>query len=59
MQLESLMLSKSNRERQILYDIKYMWNVKNNTKVSTYKTDLHTWKITQGERKGKRDKVGV
>ena len=26
--------SKSDRERQILYDITYMWNLKNNTKES-------------------------
>ena len=30
--------SKSDRERQILYDITYMWNLKNNTKESRYKT---------------------
>ena len=32
MDLEGIMLSeKSDRERQILYDITYMWNLKNTT----------------------------
>ena len=35
---------KSDRERQILYDITYMWNLKNNTNESIYKTDSQTWK---------------
>ena len=30
--------SKSGRERQILYDITYTWNLKNNTDESIYKT---------------------
>ena len=36
--------SKSDRERQILYDITHMWNLKNNTNDSIYKTetDLQT-----------------
>ena len=29
--LEYIMLSKSDRENQILYDITYMWNLKNKT----------------------------
>ena len=33
-----LYLVKSDRERQILYDITYMWNLKNNTNESIYKT---------------------
>ena len=28
---EGIVLSKSDRERQILYDIPYMWNLKNTT----------------------------
>ena len=28
MELEIIILSKSERERQILYDITYMWNLK-------------------------------
>ena len=31
--------SKSDRERQILYDITYMWNLKNSTNKLTYKTE--------------------
>ena len=31
--------SKSNRERQILYDIIFMWNLKKNTNESIYKTE--------------------
>ena len=31
--------SKSGIERQILYDITYMWNLKNNTNGSIYKTE--------------------
>ena len=30
---------KSDRERQILYDITYMWNLKNNTNEFIYKTE--------------------
>ena len=32
--------SKSNRERQILYDIIFMWNLKKNTNESIYKTEI-------------------
>ena len=31
--------SKSDRERQILHDITYMWNLKNNTNESIYKME--------------------
>ena len=31
--------SKSDRERQIPYDITYMWNLKNNTNEFIYKTE--------------------
>ena len=31
--------NKSDRERQILYDITYTWNLKNNTTESIYKTE--------------------
>ena len=34
--------SKSEGERQILYDIAYMWNLKKNTNESTYKTERDT-----------------
>ena len=32
--------SKSDRERQILYDITYMWNLKYDTNELTYKTEI-------------------
>ena len=32
--------SKSDRERQIPYDITYMWNIKNDTKELIYKTEI-------------------
>ena len=32
--------SKSDRERQILYDIIFMWNLKKNTNESIYKTEI-------------------
>ena len=31
--------NRSDRERQILYDITYMWNVKNSTNELIYKTE--------------------
>ena len=44
MDLEIIILSevKSERERQILYDITYMWNVKYNTNEPIYKTETDT-----------------
>ena len=33
--------SKSEKERQIPYDIAYMWNLKYDTNVLTYKTQTH------------------
>ena len=39
MNLENITLSKvSQTEKDILYDITYMWNLKNNTNESIYKT---------------------
>ena len=50
--------SKSDRKRQILYDISYVWNIKNNTNESTYKAETDS-----GHRRvkepGGRDKLGV
>ena len=42
MQLEIIILSKSERERQIPYDITYMWNLKYGTNEPTYKTETHS-----------------
>ena len=42
MDLEIIIQSKSERERQISYDIHYIWNLKNNTNEHMYKTDSQT-----------------
>ena len=65
MELEIIILSKSERERQILYDITYLWNLtKNDTNELIYKTEIdsQTWKtitVTKGERDDGRDKLGA
>ena len=55
--------NKSERERQIPYDITYMWNLKYDTNELIYETkrDSHIENkvmVTKGER-DQRDKVGV
>ena len=40
MQLEIIMQSKSERERQIPYDVTYIWNLKHGTDESIYKTEI-------------------
>ena len=41
MDLEMIILSEANQtQRQISYDITYMWNLKNNTNESMYKTEI-------------------
>ena len=42
MQLEILILSKSERERQIPYDITYMWNIKYGTNEPIHKPEIHS-----------------
>ena len=44
MGLEMIILSKSDRERQISYDVIYMWNLKYDTDQHVYETetDLET-----------------
>ena len=49
--------SKSDRERQISYDITYMWNLKNGTNERIYKTEIVTvvenkLMLTKGEGSG-------
>ena len=49
--------SKSGRKRQILYDITYMWNLKNNADQFIYKTETpsdieNKLMVTKGERGG-------
>ena len=55
--------SHSDRKRRILYDITYMWNLKNNTNESIYKTETHIRRkqlmATKEEREGSRDELGV
>ena len=42
MDLEIIMLSKSERERQRLYDVIYMWNPKYDTNELMYETEKDT-----------------
>ena len=35
--------SKSERERQISYDITYVWNLKYDTNEPIYETETHLW----------------
>ena len=54
--------SKSERERQISYDVAYMWNLKNKNEL-IYKTKIDSdienkLMVTRGESRG-RDKLGV
>ena len=62
MDLEIIILSEV-RERQISYDITYMWNLKNDTHELIYKTetDSQTYKtnLWLPTGKGGRDKLGV
>ena len=39
MDLEMIILSKSDRERQIPYDVIYMWNLKYDTDQHVYETE--------------------
>ena len=63
MNLENIILSKSDKDKY--YDITCMWNQKNNTKESTYKTETeqthkqktNLW-LPKGEGVGE-DKLGV
>ena len=48
--------SKSNRERQISYDITYMWNIKKMTQMNLFTKQKQTqrlWKQTYGYQRGK------
>ena len=52
---ENIMLSEmSDVKRQILYDITYIWNLKNNTNELSMQNRNRLWKtntVTKGERK--------
>ena len=62
MDLEIIILSKSNRERQISYDTPYMWNLKKkDTNELIYKTetdpDLEKTNLWLAGEMGGRDKL--
>ena len=62
MDLEIIILSEVS-QRQILF-IVYMWNIKNNTNESIYKTETDSdienkLMVNKGEREGRRDKLGI
>lgn len=40
MELENAILSEGVRQRQTLYEITYMYSLKNNTNISTHKTEI-------------------
>lgn len=48
--------SKTDKERQTLYDVAYMWNLKKNDRNGS--TDIGKKKLTKGERQG-RGTIGV
>ena len=64
MDLESIILSKVN-QRQLLHDIFYMWNLKNNTNESICKTETESQtyenklRVTKGEREGGFSSTGL
>ena len=58
--------NKSDRERQILYDITYMWTLKNTTNINktitnrSRLTDMENkLVVASGEREKGRDNIGV
>ena len=66
MDLEGIMLTEvSDRDRQMPYDITYMWNIKKIKQTSEYnKRNRYTDKenillVTSGEREGGSGKIGV
>ena len=54
---------KQFRQRQILYDIIYMWNLKSNTNELVYKTEIDSQTLKTNlwlpKGKGGEDKLGV
>ena len=52
MKLEIIIISQVS-QRQISYDITYMWNIKNDTNELIYKTDSQTQKTNLQLPKGK------
>ena len=58
MDLQIILLSKSERERQIPYGITYMWDLKHDTDELIYETNRLT-ENTLVVAKGKEDGLGV
>ena len=50
MDLEGIMLSEISRERQILYDLTYMWNLKKKKRTPTEKEIRFV--VTRGRERG-------
>ena len=63
--LEITILSKLDRERQILYDITYMWNLKKIIHINSFTEQKQTHRLrreTHGYQRGRgggRNKLGV
>ena len=59
-EVEGMMLRKSYRERQILYDISYMWNLKYDTDELIYETETDSWtqKTDLWLPRGRREREG-
>ena len=61
----TLLSSKSDRERQILYDIACMWYKKNGTNELIYKTERESetqktnLQLLGGKREGTNQKIGI
>ena len=57
-------IAKDGSQRQILYNITYMWNLKNNTNESIYKTEIDSnleikFMVTKGESRGRNQKYEI
>ena len=63
MDLEITMLSKRDGERQISFEITYMWNLKFETNEFTYKTEIDILRqqtnLWLPKEKRERDKFGI
>ena len=59
MNLEIIILSKSERERQIPYDIIYMCNIKYDTNEFIHKTEIDMENRLMIAKKGVREKDGL
>ena len=61
--VENITLSEINQREKDKYDITYMWNLKNNTNESIYKTETNskTWKtnLWLPNRKGSGGSMGL